>query len=437
MRRHFRQSSRELFSPKAWKVRLVFWSGAILVGLICALFAELAELANHLFFDIAEHNPLIPLIMTPLGLVLIAWLTTRLFPGAEGSGIPQAIAALELQSRSALLSIRIAIGKVLLTLLGLVSGASIGREGPSVHVGASIMHSLGRFAHFPPHYMERGLILAGGAAGISAAFNTPLAGIVFAIEEMSRSFEQKTSGIVITAVVFSGVTALGVLGSYHYFGQSDAVMTDIRSWLAVPICGVVGGLLGGLFASGLIHGSSRIAPFARRRPLVLALLAGTAVALIGYISDYSSSGTGYREAQAIITNSATFDPLYPFYKMFSTLASYLSGIPGGIFAPSLATGAGIGANLGHWIPVSPMAIMVLLGMVGYFSGVVQSPITAFVIVMEMTTNQEILLALMATSFIAYGTSHLVCPTPIYRALAEAFVNRHKVTGDTAPDKGTS
>jgi H+/Cl- antiporter ClcA len=108
-------------------------------------------------------------------------------------------------------------------------------------------------------------------------------------------------------------------------------------------------------------------------------------------------------------------------KMGSTLASYLSGIPGGIFAPSLATGAGVGATLGDLIPIAPAAVMVLLGMLAYFAGVVQAPLTAFIIVLEMTANQEMMLALMATAFIGYGSSHLVCPQPLYRALAQAFL----------------
>lgn len=421
MRRHIRRARRKLLSARAWKVRLVFWLGAVLVGLACALFAELAEHANGLFIQLAQGNPLLPLALTPLGLVLIAWLTRRFFPGSQGSGIPQVIASLEMRRRDALLSIRIAIGKVLLTLLGLLSGASIGREGPSVHIGAALMHSLGGFARFPAHYMERGLILAGGAAGIAAAFNTPLAGVVFAIEEMSRSFEQRTSGIVITAVVFAGVTALAISGPYTYFGQSDAMMGEASTWLAVPICGVLGGLLGGLFSTGMIQGVRWIAPAARSRPLLVALLTGIAVAVIGYLSGYTASGTGYAEAKAIIDGNAPLDPWYPFYKMGSTLASYLSGIPGGIFAPSLATGAGVGADIGHLLPVAPLSVMILLGMVGYFSGVVQSPITAFVIVMEMTANQDMLLALMATAFIASGSAHLVCPQPLYASLAQAFL----------------
>lgn len=423
MRKHLRRSRRKLFSLKAWKVRLVFWCGAFLVGGIGALFAVASERADHLFHLAAGAGDWLPLIITPLGLVAIAWLTRNLFPGSQGSGIPQAIAALEMRRKSSVLSLRIAAGKILLTVLGLASGASIGREGPSVHVGASIMFSLGRLAQFPAHYMERGLILAGGAAGIAAAFNTPLAGIVFAIEEMSKSFEQRSSGIVTTAVVFSGLVALMILGQYHYFGTSDASITGFSDWLAVPTCGIVGGALGGLFSLGLLQLSQFLAPHLKAHPYRIALLCGLAVALFGYASDYQTSGTGYHAAKTIITGEASFDPLFPFLKMGATLASYLSGIPGGIFAPSLAAGAGVGADLAHWLPVAPSSVMIILGMLAFFSGVVQSPITAFVIVMEMTNNQNMLLALMATSFVAYGSSHLVCPKPLYHTLAKSFLGR--------------
>jgi H+/Cl- antiporter ClcA len=157
------------------------------------------------------------------------------------------------------------------------------------------------------------------------------------------------------------------------------------------------------------------------------------VAVLGYVSDYSSSGTGYAAARSIIMGEANWDPFYPLLKMGSTVASYLSGIPGGLFAPSLATGAGVGENLGHWLPVAPMSVMILLGMVGYFSGVVQSPLTAFIIVMEMTNNQEMPLELITTSFIAYGVSHLLCPQPIYHALSRAFLTRERAAKTEVKD----
>ena len=195
------------------------------------------------------------------------------------------------------------------------------------------------------------------------------------------------------------------------------------AWLAVPICGVIGGLLGGLFSQGLISGSKKLAGFAGQHPYLLALICGLVIAATGVITQTSIHGTGYDAAKPIInhTDDHQFDPIFPFAKMLATTASYLSGIPGGIFAPSLATGAGFGADIGHWLPVAPLSIMILLGMVGYFSGVVQSPITAFVIVMEMTNNQEMMLAVIATSLIGTGASRLVCPEPIYRTLALGFL----------------
>jgi len=119
--------------------------------------------------------------------------------------------------------------------------ASIGREGPTVQIGASIMHSLRRFTRFSVADIDRGLILAGGAAGIAAAFNTPLAGVVFAIEELSRSFEERTSGTIYTAVIVADVTSVALVGNYTYFGSTQASLTDPRMWVVVPVCGLLGG----------------------------------------------------------------------------------------------------------------------------------------------------------------------------------------------------
>ena len=424
MFRHIRKSSRSLLCPDAWKIRILFWSGAVIVGLVATGFALSTEFVDHSFHQLIQSSPYLPLVICPLGLMLVSWITRRFFPGSQGSGIPQSIAALQMidhTSRTAVLSFRIAFGKILLTLIGLLSGASIGREGPTVHIGAAIMFSLGRFAKFPHHYMDKGLILAGGAAGIAAAFNTPLAGILFAVEEMGRSFEERTSGVLLTAVFIAGITAISIQGNYTYFGSTDASLETSQFLLPIIVCGLVGGLLGGLFSTILIQGSRRIAPLMKRRPLVIAAVCGLGIAVVGLLSGNTVYGTGYEEAQALITGTSTAPDGYPAYKMLATVFSYLSGIPGGIFAPSLAAGAGVGAELTHWLPGIPASAIIILGMVGYFTGVVQTPITAFVIVMEMTDNHDLLLPLMATAFIAYGTSRLVCPTPIYRILALGFL----------------
>lgn len=439
MLRHIHRSGKALLSPDAWKIRILFWCGAVIVGLVASGFAILSEDANQVFGHLVEISPYLPFVVCPLGLVLVSWLTERFFPGSQGSGIPQSIAALQMvehSTRSAVLSFRIAFGKILLTLLGLLSGASIGREGPTVHIGAAIMFSLGRFARFPHHYMDKGLILAGGAAGIAAAFNTPLAGILFAVEEMGRSFEERTSGVLLTAVFIAGVTAIVVQGNYTYFGSTAAVLEPSQIVVPILICGIAGGLLGGLFSTTLILGSRRLAPLIKRRPALVALACGLGIATVGLLSGNTAYGTGYEQAHHIITGAGDMPHSYPFMKMLATIFSYLSGIPGGIFAPSLATGAGFGAELAEWLPGLPVSAIIILGMVGYFTGVVQTPITAFVIVMEMTDNQELLLPLMATAFVAYVTSRLVCPEPIYRVLAMGFLPVAAAADNDAPGRKT-
>jgi H+/Cl- antiporter ClcA len=326
--------------------------------------------------------------------------------------------------RDRLLSLRTAAGKIGLTLLGLLSGASIGREGPTVQIGASIMYSLSRISSFPHETMKRGLILAGGAAGIAAAFNAPLAGVVFAIEEMSRSFSQRTSGIVITAVIVAGIVSLSLLGNYAYFGHTNATLSFAEGWSVVLLCGTAGGLLGGLFARAVIaSGAALDGPLwrlKRERPVVFAALCGLALALVGFASDNTIYGTGYAETRSILQDGHVVPQSFGALKMIATIISYASGIPGGIFSPSLAVGAGFGQNAAALLGTAPVAAVAVIGMVSYFSGVVQAPITAFVIVIEMTRDSDMALPLMAASLIAYGTSRLVCPRPLYKMLAKGF-----------------
>ena len=418
------------FSLKIWLHQLLFWGGAVLVALAAMLFERASTLGNHLFVRAVAPHPVLPFVITPLGFAGVLWLTRRVFPGAQGSGIPQTIAALKipvLADRQTVLSLRLAVGKVLLTSLGLCAGASIGREGPTVQIGAAIMLALGRWIRLPIQDMDRTLILAGGAAGIAAAFNTPLAGIVFAIEELSRSFEERTSGTVLTTVIVAGITAMAVVGNYTYFGRTDAVLDLAAAWRPVLICGIGGGLLGGLFARILIAVSlglpGKPGEWIKGHPFLFAALCGLGMALLGMASGNSIYGTGYEEAKGLIEGKGLLPATFGLMKLAATVLSYVSGIPGGVFAPSLAVGAGLGADLAPWLPGIPIGALAILGMVGYFTGVVQAPITAVVIVMEMTDNQSLTLPLMAAAVIAYGVSRLVCPDPMYRTLAKGFIER--------------
>jgi H+/Cl- antiporter ClcA len=423
-----KDAATRFLTASEWHRRLVFWSGALATGAIAVLFAKASDAAMLLFARMHHAWAWAPWVSAPLGLAVCAWLTSRIFVGAEGSGIPQTIAALTLSTEAArdrVLSIRIAVGKIVLTLLALAAGASVGREGPTVQVGASIMHSLRRFARFSAADVDRGLILAGGAAGIAAAFNTPLAGVVFAIEELSRSFEERTSGTILTAVIIAGVTSLAIVGNYTYFGSTSAVMSEPRMWFAVPICGLAGGLGGGVFSLAMIKLAKAlpqpVQSFRLSRPVLFAAACGLLIALIGWVSGGTTYGTGYVEAKLLLENEAGPTAGFGLWKALATLVSYFSGIPGGIFAPSLATGAGLGAHLHAWWPVAPAGAMVILTMAAYFAGVVQAPLTALVIVTEMTGNRALTLPLMAVVLIGRGASALVCRRSLYHSLADRFL----------------
>jgi H+/Cl- antiporter ClcA len=428
-RRLFRQLRRlPLVSPRLWLRRIAFWAGAVMVALMAIAFAWLADEAQATFRWMTGPRPWLVLILAPGGLALAVTLTRRVFPGAQGSGIPQVIAALhmtDLANISRVLSLRVSLGKVLLTLIGLLSGASIGREGPTVQVGASIMHALGRALRLPRPETQRGLILAGGAAGVAAAFNTPLAGIVFAIEELSHNFEARTSGTVLTAVIIGGIATLALSGNYTYFGVTTVSLPLGVGWLAVVLCAAAGGLLGGGFSQILILAPfslpGRLGMWVRGRPVAFAAICGLVIALVGLVSHGATYGTGYAQARALVEGNARLPVSFFLLKFIANVASYLSGIPGGIFAPALSVGAALGSWLAHFFPETPARAIVLLGMVAYFSGVVQAPITAFVIVLEMTANQQMAIPIMATSMLAFGFSRLVCRRPLYGTLAQRFL----------------
>jgi H+/Cl- antiporter ClcA len=350
----------------------------------------------------------------------------------RGSGIPQAIAALEVEDetfRTRLLSLKIAVGKMALTLGALLGGASVGREGPTVHVGAGLLYSLGRRFGFDEPAAAGRFILAGSAAGLAAAFNTPLAGVVFAIEEMSGTFEHRMSGTLLTAVIVAGVVSLGVVGNYAYFGEIGAALPLGRAWIAVLLTGIVGGLAGGLFAR-LILPSARgfrglVGRLRGRSPVVFAAACGLALVLLSLMSANGLYGTGYGQARDILQGHGDTGPFFGVLKFLGNIASSWAGIPGGIFSPALAVGAGLGGNIAHLLPSADSSAVVLLGMAAYLAGVTQSPLTAAVISLELTANRQMALPIMAACLLARAVSALVCRVPVYKALADQLVTQYE------------
>lgn len=408
---------------KDWRRRLATVIGAVLLGLVALLFAKAGDLAQRIFAEMVGQWWWLPLILTPTIFGGVAWVTARFVPAARGSGIPQVIAA----SRSptskasrALVSLKAGFLKLVLTLAMLLGGGAVGREGPTVQVSAAIMVAVHRWLKVK---LTPGVLIAGGAAGVAAAFNTPLAGIAFAIEELAAKYEQRVAVIVMGAVMIAGMVSLGIAGDYVYFGHMSDVLGVRDTMLVAPVAGIVGGLLGGLFTRivlGFSKGSRAYYRFLKARPITFAFACGVVVAVVGIGSDGLSWGTGYGPTRALLAGqdvSIWFGPA----KLAASLATTLSGTPGGIFAPSLAVGAGFGNMLSYLFSATPAGPVVLLGMIAYFVGVVRAPFTAVIIVSEATGNHGAILSLFATALIADWVSARVSPTRLYHGLSEAFL----------------
>lgn len=415
---------RSKIAAKRWSRRAIFLVGGVAVGAAAVVMAFAADRAQLGFLWALQRAPWLGFVLTPLGFGVATLLARHVFPNSQGSGIPQAIAALHLDDqdkRAPLVSLRVAAGKIVVMTLGLLCGASTGREGPTVQVGAAIMFALGRLSP----YRQAGFLLAGAAAGVAAAFNTPLAGIVFGIEEMSRSFEARTSGLIIAAVIAAGLTSLAIVGDYSYFGAATATIPLGKGWIAIGACAVAGGLAGGLFirivtlfANGLPGAAGDAL---RRYPVGFAMLCGLGVAICGLNGDPSIYGTGYEQARIVVHGDGAIDYWFGPLKFIATTLSAISGIPGGVFSPSLAIGAGIASAFSLVFHSVPLGALALIGMVAYLAGVVQAPITSFVIVSEMTNDHAMVIPLMAAALIANAASKLLAREGLYHALARNFL----------------
>lgn len=423
---------RAISSPalrELWHRGLAWGLGPLLIGLAAVLLAKGSEYATQLNKAMFSSQPLLPFLVLPAGFALLAYLGTRFAPGTQGSGIPQTIAALDatfIIKDSKLLSLRIAIGKALLTLGGVTIGASIGREGPMVQIGASIMHAFYGRGPFQSASQRRIFILAGGAAGIAAAFNTPLAGIMFAIEELSKKHVFNANSSTLITVILSGLISLSLLGNYTYFGTTGVSLDWQSSAVAIIVCGVVGGAAGGVFSRLFIAATFglpvRIAALIKKHPLLFAALCGLVLAALGYFSAGIVFGTGYEPTRLTLQDDIVLPWYFGVTKMAATLLSSVSGIAGGVFAPSLAVGAGVGDNLSSLFPsLAPHAAVILLVMAAYLSGVTRAPVTSFIIMMEMTNSHQMLLPLMSASVVASAVSKLICRKSLYHALAEKFL----------------
>ena len=318
-----------------------------------------------------------------------------------------------------------------------------------MQVGAAVMLAWGNF------WKRRGmqlrgfhtneLIAAGAAGGLAAAFNAPLAGVIFAIEELGRGTVLRWQRLVLIGVLAAGFLVVAVAGNNPYFGMfGGAPLTQgMLGW--VIGCALLNGALGGIFARLLGKGAAGMAPakwrsWIRAHPIWTAFAMGLVLALIGLATAGSVYGTGYGAAADLLSGQAQ-DALpagFGLAKLAATVASYWAGIPGGIFTPALTTGAGIGHHIWQLAGEGvDQRVLVLISMAAFLAAATQAPLTASVVVMEMTGSQPMLFWLLVGSLLASGVSRQFCPQPFYHLAAGRFRRQAIVDAARAAKSGTA
>ena len=418
----------ELSSWRLWIDRAVVLGYAVAAGLFVVGFTIAAEFAFGLFERLHHAAPWAVLLWTPALTAGIVWITRRWFPGAAGSGIPQIKAALDPalppERLGGFASLATAVAKIGLGVAGFAAGLSIGREGPSVQVAAGVMQHARRWLSPRSTLSLRALLVAGGAAGIAAAFNAPLAGVVFAIEELSGRMEARASGVIITAIVLAGLVAVSAFGNLSYFG---VIRVPALGWellgpglLVALASGVAGGLFARLMIASLTGSPQRLNRWRARWPVRFAAAGGLLIAVIGLATGGVTFGAGSEAVKRMLAGHDALTPLFTLLKFIATWLTAWCGVPGGIFAPSLSIGAGIGEGIAQLAGPALGPALIAMGMAAFLAAVTQAPLTAFIIVMEMVDGHAMVLSLMASAMFASLVSRMIS-RPLYETLAEHMV----------------
>src|SRR6266567_4247049 len=409
------------FAPREEQV-LLFLSiliGAV-TGVAVVAFIVLTERLGMRLYPVgsaAWRRVLIPVA----GSLAMGYLLFRYFPDARGSGVPQTKAALF--AREGRITLRTVLGKFFCTSATLASGIPLGREGPSVQVGAGIASVLGRFLGLRPEKVKA-LLPVGAAAAIAAAFNTPLAAVLFALEEIVGDLHAPVLGSVVLASAASwGILRLS-LGNNPLFKVPQYQLFHPTEFAVYAVLGVAGGLVSIAFTKLLLSLRARFLRFPQKTVWFQPVAGGLLVGLMGWFVP-QVLGVGYGYVGDALNGNMAFKImlLLVVLKLFAVTVSYASGNAGGIFGPALFIGAMLGGSVGtlaHYLfptyTATPGAYA-LVGMGAAFAGIVRAPMTSVLMIFEMTQDYAVIVPLMIANLVSLFISSRLQRQPIYEALA--------------------
>ena len=399
-------------------------TAAFVSGLVAVGYAHVFKIVERFFVGVILTHPLWLLGVTPACFLLGWWTVNRFAPWAGGSGIPQVMAAMELQEHAAvrplvgrLLGWRVAIVKVVSSLLCILGGGVVGREGPTLQVSASIFYIIARRVRAWTNAVAvDSWILAGAAAGMAAAFNTPLGGIVYAIEELASTHFSRVRTTVLSAVLVSGLVSVWLVGSYLYLGYTSVGTVGFTVVPAAVVIGLLGGAIGAFFGESIFGFQRFLLRHFRvqrvRTGVLIALVCALILAGVGLL-DPRALGPGNHLTSEILAGREHIGITTIVARFVTTLVSYVSGCAGGIFAPSLALGASLGSWISSWWVGQNAVLLSLLGMIAVLTGVTLCPFTSFVLILEMTDRHNAIFAMMLTALAAQASAHLITRDSFY------------------------
>jgi H+/Cl- antiporter ClcA len=416
---------------------LPFWVGAFISGAIAVLYSKLfswAELGTHLIYEKANWTFF---IISPTCFVLAWWIVSKYSPFARGSGIPQVSAAIELSNPkhnykvNSLLSLRVIFIKILSSLIMIFGGGVIGREGPTIQISASIFKKINDLLPaWYPKISKRNMIVTGAAAGLAAAFNTPLGGIVFAIEELTKTHFSFFKSALLTGVIISGLTALNFLGPYLYLGYPQ--LDGVTVWVIIYIMplAIITGISGSGMGKIILYILKKKSVLKKNyQKIIFVAFCGLIIAALAVFIDSKTFGSGKEiMISTLFTNQKHLEWYTPFLRVISSIISFSTGAAGGIFAPSLSAGASIGAVFAGWFHLSNAEtnLIILCGMTGFLTSITRSPFTSSILVLEMTNSHNVIFYIMLTALFSNLIATLVSRHSFYDHLKDQYINEiHK------------
>lgn len=410
-----------------------FWIGSVITGFFAVMYAKIFAWGENLLHFILNWHDWMIFFIAPVGFVLSWWLVKEFAPYAKGSGIPQVMAAVELANPKehkkirSLLSLKIIVFKIISSVVLVIGGGAVGREGPTIQIAGSIFRKVNEYLpEWWPKISKKNMIMTGAAAGLAAAFNTPLGGIVFAVEELSKTHINYFKTALFTAVIIAGLTAQTLAGSYLYLGYPKT--NDVSLMVMFPII-LVGGVAG-ILASQLSVTMLKMNDWKKRKLKTdkanVLFLIGSAL-IIAFISFFISRevlGSGKEIMERVLFTQDKHEDWYvPILRMLGPALSFTSGGAGGIFAPALTAGASIGSVISGAIRLTPNEtnVVILAGMVAFLTGITRAPFTSAIIVLEMTDRHSLIFHLMLAGMVSSIASILVSRHSLYDVLKVNFL----------------